>query len=108
MSKQGQDKKLLNLVTKYQFLMKDSLSSMKAETILKKMEEWSKVHWPEGPELQQEEGGEGQQEGQTGQAKGEGECQGEEGECGVLLLLMLLHAQRESFKREMEEEEGEK
>ena len=42
MSKQGLDKKLLNLVTKYQLLKKDTLTSMKAETIMKKREEWSK------------------------------------------------------------------
>ena len=39
MVKTGLDKKLLNLLTRYQLFMKDSLSSMKAETILKKREE---------------------------------------------------------------------
>ena len=43
MSKPGLDKKLLNLLTKYQLLMKDSLTSMKAESIKKKREEWSKT-----------------------------------------------------------------
>ena len=43
MSKQGLDNKLVNLLAKYQLLMKDSLSSMKAETILKKREEWGKT-----------------------------------------------------------------
>ena len=34
---------MVNLLAKYQLLMKDSLSSMKAETILKKREEWGKT-----------------------------------------------------------------
>jgi hypothetical protein len=42
MVKTGLDKKLLNLLTKYQLLMKDSLTSMKAETIRSKREEWTK------------------------------------------------------------------
>ena len=41
MSRCGFDKKLLNLLNNYQLIIKDSLTSMKAETMLSKREVWT-------------------------------------------------------------------
>ena len=41
MSRRGLDNKLLKLLVQYQAVMKDSTSSMKAETVMKKREEWT-------------------------------------------------------------------
>ena len=41
MSRRGLDNKLLKLLVQYQAVMKDTTSSMKAETVMKKREEWT-------------------------------------------------------------------